>query len=61
MKIYLATWMEDNQGKTLTKVGYHNRLMSYYFLRNAKSNFLPLYTKFGKVKTKKETNKNENK
>ncbi len=57
MKIYLATWLEDNQGKTLTKVDYSNRLLSYFFLKEAKDNFLKLYVKFGKVNIKKENKK----
>ena len=57
MKIYLATWLEDNQAITLTKVDYRNRLMSYFFLKDAKKNFVPLYTKFGKINTKKENKK----
>jgi hypothetical protein len=36
MKIYLATWMEDNQGRTLTRAGNKKRLLSYFFLRQAK-------------------------
>ena len=57
MKIYLATWLEDNQAKTLTKANYKERLLSYFFVKEGKPNFLPLYVKFGIVKTKKETKK----
>lgn len=35
MKIFLATWLqEDNQGETLTKCGYEDRLVSFYFLQD---------------------------
>jgi hypothetical protein len=49
MKIYLATWLEDNQGIGLTEVGYKNRLMSYHFIRMDKNkNFdLRIYVKKG--------------
>ena len=33
MVIYFATWLEDNQGKTLTVAGADNRLLSYFFLK----------------------------
>jgi hypothetical protein len=33
MVIYFATWLEDNQGITLTKAEANNRLLSYFFLR----------------------------
>jgi len=33
MNIYLATWLEDNQGKTLTRVDCENRLLSYFFIK----------------------------
>jgi len=36
MKIYLATWLEQNQGVTLTKANYINRLMSYFFISQGK-------------------------
>jgi hypothetical protein len=47
MKIYLATWLEDNQGITLTNVGYNRRLLSYYFIREAAPDFLNQYSKTG--------------
>ena len=31
MKIYLATWLEDNQGRTLTRMSAERRLLSYYW------------------------------
>jgi hypothetical protein len=37
MKIYLATWLEANQGVTLSAMDYKERLISYYFLKAAKS------------------------
>jgi len=36
MKIYLATWLEQNQGVTLTKANYTQRLMSYFFISQGK-------------------------
>jgi hypothetical protein len=36
MKIYLATWLEDNQGVTLTEAKCKNRLMSYFFIGQGK-------------------------
>ena len=33
MKIFLATWLEDNQGLTLTKAKGMRRLLSYHFIR----------------------------
>lgn len=53
MIIYLATWMEDNQGITLTKVGNTQRLMSYFFLKDI--NILQDYIRDGIAITKKKT------
>jgi len=36
MKIHLATWLEHNQGVTLTKANCINRLMSYFFISQGK-------------------------
>ena len=36
MKIYLATWLEQNQGVTLTKANYIKRLISYFFISQGK-------------------------
>jgi hypothetical protein len=52
MKIYLATWTEDNQGETLTKAGAKDRLMSYYFLKDVRKGFLKEYVETGKVRLK---------
>ena len=55
MKIFLATWTEDNQGETLSKVDYKNRLMSYFFLRDVKDDdFVLEYVFRGKVRRKNE-------
>lgn len=35
MKIYLATWLGDNQGKSLTEMRGFNRLLSYFFIRQS--------------------------
>jgi hypothetical protein len=58
MRIFLATWLEDNQGLSLQKKGARNRLMSYYFLREAKKDILPQYVMKGQLKRRK---KNEDK
>lgn len=52
MKMYLATWLEDNQGVTLTKVGGNKRLLSFYFLQDAPAGFLQEYAKTGIYKSK---------
>ena len=52
MKIYLATWLEDNQGVTLTKVGNKRRLISYFFLKDS-NDFLKEYIETGMTTTKK--------
>ncbi len=49
MKIYLATWLEGNQGKTLTKVKAKTRLMSYYFLKNTTQGFVEEYVTTGLI------------
>lgn len=37
MKIYFATWVEKNQGISLTKLQAFKRLLSYYFLSDGKN------------------------
>lgn len=56
MKIHLATWLEENQGETLTKAGAENRLMSYFFIKDyaGKRFDLKEYVKKGKIKPRKE-------
>lgn len=54
MNIYLATWLEDNQGKTLTKAGSDKRLLSYYFLRETPKGFLEKYINQGNPERKSE-------
>jgi len=54
LNIYFATWMEDNQGVTLTNIEANKRLLSYFFLREIKSDFLKKYVELGKVETIKE-------
>ncbi len=57
MKIFLATWCEDNQGVTLTKAWATNRLLSYYFCRQQADKFnLPEYVTTG-LMSKKEGRK----
>ncbi len=50
MKIYLATWAEDDQGEILTKVGNCKRLMSYYFLKDTEKDFIVNYIRDGYFK-----------
>jgi hypothetical protein len=40
MKIYLACEADKSQQAALTKVGYKNRLMSYFYLRKKKADVL---------------------
>ena len=48
MRIYLATWLEDNQGISLTKVSARHRLMSFFFIRSGKIKFSLLkYIRYG--------------
>jgi hypothetical protein len=54
MRIYFATWIEQNQGVTLSKKKATNRLISYFFLRDGKNN-LHKYIKTG-IFIKGETN-----
>lgn len=51
MKIFLATWTEDNQGQTLTKAEAFNRLLSYYFLQQLekKDEFIETYVLNGRT------------
>jgi hypothetical protein len=57
MIVYLATWLEDNQGESLSKIGSKYRLMSYYFLRVSKDPLLlEKYTSSGKVKGEERKN-----
>ena len=52
MKIFLATWLEDNQGLTLSKANAKNRLLSYFFLKETSINFLKKYVIHGKIRKK---------
>ncbi len=47
MKIYLATWLEDNQGVTMTNIGVNKRLLSYFFLKETSRNFTKKYVRTG--------------
>jgi len=49
MRIFLATWAEDNQGMGLTKSGCEDRLMSYWFVSKEIKNFLKSYVRNGAV------------
>ena len=47
MKIFLATWLfEEQQGKALTKRGHKNRLLSYFHTQQKKDKFIK-YVKTG--------------
>ena len=58
MNIYLATWLEDNQAESLSKIGANNRLLSYYFIKGVDKGFMYTYSTFGIIRGRKE---NENK
>ena len=60
MKIYLATWLEQNQGVTLTKANYVKRLMSYFFISQGKFDIRE-YVKTGLIKKKGKKKQHENK
>lgn len=49
MRIFLATWLEENQAVSLTKQNAKHRLMSYYFLREIKNdpNYVKRYARTG--------------
>jgi len=49
VRIFLATWLEENQGVSLTKQNAKHRLMSYYFLRTLKNdpNYIKRYVETG--------------
>jgi hypothetical protein len=54
VRIYLATWAEDNQGKGLNDAGNKNRLMSFFFLKKEDKEYLKKYVARGMVdRTKK--------
>ena len=52
MKIFKATWLEDNQGDSLTKVGAKCRLMSFFFLSQFDSKIIRDYDQEGRVSSK---------
>lgn len=54
MNIYLATWLEDSQAKSLTKIDYRNRLLSYFFISQSNQFDLKTYVRKGIIKTKNE-------
>ena len=54
MKIYLATWTEQNQGVSLTKVGGHHRLISFFFFKEVSAETIKRYATTGVLK--EETN-----
>jgi hypothetical protein len=56
MRVYLATWLEDNQGVTLTKAGATNRLLSFFFLLQREID-LEGYVENGSFLTKKGATK----
>lgn len=49
MKIFLATWLEENQAVSLTNQNARHRLMSYYFLKQIKNDpgYVKRYAKTG--------------
>ena len=56
MKIYLATWLEDSQAKSLTKLDYKNRLLLFFFIEKKANQFdLRGYVREGIIKTKSKS------
>lgn len=55
MIIYLATWLEDSQGESLSKSNGKHRLLSFYFIKEAKKGLFDLtqYVETGKIKPKR--------
>ena len=45
MKIYFATWTEENQRWSLDKKKARRRLLSYYFIKDEAANYLKRYFK----------------
>jgi hypothetical protein len=45
--VFIATWAEDNQGRSLTEAEITNRLLSYYFLKDLPNDWLEMYSKNG--------------
>ena len=39
-KVFLATWLEENQAVSLTGAGAEHRLMSFFFLRQYKGDLI---------------------
>ncbi len=60
MRIYLATWAEDNQGEGLSSIGYRHRLMSFFFLEKERKNFIQNYVRDGNASRIKEGETIEN-
>ena len=57
MRVFLSTWTEDNQGRTMTKTGYRNRLLSYFFLKDVKKDFAAAYVTDGLIGEEEDENK----
>ena len=49
MKVYLATWVEDNQGESLTDEGADKRLLSYWFVKDLPGNDFRRYAGAGRL------------
>jgi len=49
MKIYLATWLEDNQGESLTERGACRRLVSYWFVKDLPEEDFRRYAETGRL------------
>jgi hypothetical protein len=54
MKIYLATWTEQNQGVSLNALKKRDRLISYYFLQDVPPEWVEIYVRTGVFPKKKE-------
>lgn len=60
MKVYLSTWISDRSlGKSLTRKGAKHRLLSYYFLFEAKisKELIFKYVRKGKCDPRKSKEK----
>jgi hypothetical protein len=57
MEIFFATWLEDNQGITLTKAEAQKRLMSFFFLKDLTEEQIRGYVERGLIPAKEGGNK----
>jgi hypothetical protein len=55
MRVFLATWLEDSQGESLTKAKGEHRLLSYFFVREKGKKLFDLiqYVDTGRIQYEK--------